>query len=135
MNAPLPVPDALTRPYWEACRRNELRLQRCATCSRFVHFPGLLCPTCGGADLKWERVSGRGSIYTYVIIHRANSPVFRNRVPYAVAWIDLEEGRAARVLSDLVDCEADEVRIGAPVEVVFERLSDEISVPRFRLRR
>jgi uncharacterized protein len=127
------TPDALTQPYWDACRRRELRLQRCRDCLTFVHFPGILCSQCGGARLDWERVSGKGRIHTFVVVHHATIPDFKMRVPYAVAWIELDESPSARVLSDLVDCDASRVQIDQRVELVFDdRSVSGFVVPRFR---
>jgi uncharacterized protein len=108
---PLPQPTALTAPYWEACRRGELVIQHCPECRRFVHFPKACCPFCGAADLPYEKVSGRGTVHTFSVIHRSFLPGFST--PYTIAWIDLEEG--ARVFGSVVG----EVEIGTPVEVRF----------------
>lgn len=108
---PLPQPTALTAPYWEACRRGELVIQHCPECGHFVHFPKAHCPFCGTGDLPYERVSGRGTVHTFSVIHRAFLPGFST--PYTIAWIDLEEG--ARVFGSVVG----DVEIGMPVEVTF----------------
>ena len=127
------TPDAVTQPYWDACRRPELRLQRCSDCRTFLHFPGLLCWRCGGARLDWEKVSGNGRIYSFVVVHHATIPEFKPRVPYVVAWIELDDSPAVRVLSDLVECDASKVRIDDRVEVVFDDASvPGFVVPRFR---
>jgi uncharacterized OB-fold protein len=116
---PIPAPTPLTAPYWDACRRGELAIQRCAGCHRFVHFPEVACPFCGGADLPFETVSGRGIVHTFTIVHRTFLPGFAP--PYVVAWIDLEEG--ARAFGDVVDCAPEDVRIGLPVRVCFDDLA------------
>lgn len=127
------TPDALTQPYWDACRRRELRLQRCGDCGTFLHFPGLLCWRCGGDRLAWQKVSGKGQIHTFVVVHHATIAEFKARVPYVIAWIDLDEVFSARVLSDLVECDPAKVAIGDRVEVVFDDSSVEgFVVPRFR---
>lgn len=128
-------PDPLTQPYWDACRRGELRLQRCGDCRAFLHFPGLLCRRCGSARLAWERVCGKGTVYSFVIVHHATMPEFKDRVPYVVAWIELDEDPCARVLGDLVDCDPARVAIGDRVEVTFDTSRvPGLVVPRFRLR-
>jgi uncharacterized OB-fold protein len=125
---PLPVPSPLTEPYWAACRRGELAIQRCGGCGRYVHFPESTCPFCGGIDLSYETVSGRGTIHTFTVVHRSFLPGFTP--PYVVAWIDLDEG--VRVFGDLVDCAAEDVAIGLPVRVCFEELEGFGPVPRWR---
>ena len=127
------TPDGLTQPYWDACRRRELHLQRCRACRTFVHFPGVLCWRCGSDRLEWEKVSGKGRVHTFVVVHHATIPEFKARVPYAVAWIELDESPSARVLSDLVDCDVAKLAIGDRVEVVFDVDAIEgFVVPRFR---
>ncbi len=127
------TPDAVTQPYWDACRRRELRLQQCTQCSTFLHFPGLLCWRCGSDRLHWEKVSGRGRVYSFVVVHHATVPEFKDRTPYAVAWIELDDAPAVRVLSDLVDCDPLAVKIGQRVEVLFDETAVEgFVVPRFR---
>ena len=127
------TPDAVTQPYWDACRRHELQLQRCADCRAFVHFPGLVCPACGGGRLAWERLAGKGRIYSFVVVHQTPIPEFKPRVPYAIAWIELDEHPSARVLSDLVGCDPSRISIGDRVEVVWDDEAVEgFVVPRFR---
>ncbi|GLW62690.1 hypothetical protein Arub01_09340 [Actinomadura rubrobrunea] len=125
---PFPAPTPLTEPYWTACRRGELVLQRCSGCARFVHFPEPSCPFCGGAELTYEPVSGRGRVHTFSVVHRAFLPGFAP--PYVVAWIDLPEG--ARVFGDVVGCPPEEVRIGMPVRVAFDELDGFGPIPHWR---
>jgi uncharacterized OB-fold protein len=125
---PLPTPSPLTAPYWEACQQGELAIQHCAGCGRLVHFPEPSCPFCGGTDLPYERVSGRGTVHTFSVIHRTFLPGFTT--PYVLAWIDLDEG--ARVFGDVTGCPPEEVRIGLPVRVCFEELPGFGPVPHWR---
>ncbi|HLH74793.1 MAG TPA: Zn-ribbon domain-containing OB-fold protein [Chloroflexota bacterium] len=131
-NRPLPVPDGDTKPYWDAAREHRLVIQHCADCGLAVFYPRAICPHCGSDRLHWVDASGRGTVYSYTIVHRA--PVgFTDAVPYVVALIDLEEG--VRLMSNVVDCTPSDVQIGERVEVVFEDVTPEISLPKFRLRR
>jgi uncharacterized OB-fold protein len=131
-NRPLPVPDGDTKPYWDAAREHRLVIQHCADCGLAVFYPRAICPYCGSDRLHWVDASGRGTVYSYTIVHRA--PVgFTDAVPYVVALIDLEEG--VRLMSNVVDCTPSDVQIGERVEVVFEDVTPEISLPKFRLRR
>ncbi|GLZ11192.1 hypothetical protein Acsp04_14270 [Actinomadura sp. NBRC 104425] len=125
---PSPVPTPLTEPYWTACRRGELVLQRCRGCARFVHFPEPSCPFCGAAELAYEAVSGRGHVHTFSVVHRAFLPGFDP--PYVVAWIDLPEG--ARVFGDVTGCPPEDVRIGMPVQVTFDDLDGFGPIPHWR---
>jgi len=126
----VPVPTSLDQEYWDACRQGRLVVQRCSGCRRLRFFPSLGCPHCGSDQLTWERVSGRGRIYSWVVVHPPVLPAFAGKVPYNVVLVELEEG--VRMVSSLVDCPNDRIAIGMPVEVLFEPLTDEITLPKFR---
>ena len=130
---PLPQPSAESRPFWEACRRHELRLQRCLACRQYWFPPSAVCPECLSDEFEWALTSGRGEVFSFVVMHRVYHKGFANDVPYTVALIALEEG--PRFLSNLVDCRPDEVHVGMPVEVVFEDVTPEVTLPKFRLVR
>ncbi|MFI0450648.1 Zn-ribbon domain-containing OB-fold protein [Actinomadura sp. 6N118] len=125
---PVPVPAPLTEPYWTACRRGELVLQRCSGCARFVHFPEATCPFCGGDRLSYETVGGRGTVHTFSVVHRSFLPGFEP--PYVVAWVDLPEG--VRVFGDVTGCVPEDVRIGMPVGVHFTELDGFGPIPTWR---
>ena len=128
---PIPVPTPETRPFWEAARRHELSIQRCRACGRHVFYPRAACPHCFAADLEWRRVSGRGTLHTFTVVHRGQRG-FPLAAPYVIAIVALDEG--PRMMTNLVGVDADpaRLRIGMPVEVVFEDVSPEIALPRFR---
>lgn len=121
---PVPSPTALTAPYWEACRRGELVVQRCPRCRRWVHFPRPACPDCG-AEPAYERVSGRGKVHTFSVVGRTFLPGFAP--PYTIAWIDLDEG--VRVFGNVHG----EARIGGPVRVCFDELPGFGPIPNWRV--
>ncbi|GAA2575028.1 OB-fold domain-containing protein [Actinomadura fulvescens] len=125
---PVPTPTPLTEPYWTACRRGELALQRCSGCARFVHFPEPACPFCGGDRLPYETVGGRGAVHTFSVVHRPFLTGFQP--PYVVAWVDLPEG--VRVFGDVTGCEPGDVRIGMPVGVHFVELDGFGPIPTWR---
>jgi uncharacterized OB-fold protein len=129
---PLPVPNADNQGFWSACGRHELRLQRCRRCGAWRHPPRPMCPHCRTSESDWEPVSGRGTVYTFTIVHGPTLPVFQRRTPYNVAVIQLEEGPF--LVSNVVDCAAEHLRIGLPVAVMFEDVGDGISLPKFRPR-
>ncbi|MEU6379384.1 OB-fold domain-containing protein [Streptomyces sp. NPDC046909] len=128
----LPEPTELTRPYWEAFRSGELRLQYCGACRRFIHFPEPECPACGSGELGWKPVSGRGVVHTFSVVHRTFAPGFYDRVPYVVAWVELEEQTGLRLFGNVLYTHPDDVRIGLPVEAVAEHLEGFGPVPNFR---
>ncbi len=127
---PLPVPDEATAPFWESCRAGELRIQRCVQCGVFRHPPRPMCRHCGSMEQEWAAVSGRGSVFSYIVTHQPIHPALVDRVPHAVVLVELEEG--VRMTSNVVDCAPDEVAIGMPVEVTFEQVNEQITLPKFR---
>lgn len=128
---PLPLPTPESRPYWDAARRHELRLPRCRGCGRRFFYPRAACPHCLSADVEWQRVSGRGTLHTFTVVHRGQKG-FPLPAPYVLAIVELDEG--PRLMTNLVDCEPDPatLRIGMAVEVVFADVTRDISLPRFR---
>ena len=126
----VPVPDPTTEPFWEATRERRLLAQQCGDCEHWVFYPRPVCPNCGSRALRWKQLSGRGTVYTFSVIHRPAHPGMAPIVPYVVALVDLDEG--IRMMSNVVDCPPSEVRIGMRVEAVFEDLTSEITLPLFR---
>ncbi|MBI3969170.1 MAG: Zn-ribbon domain-containing OB-fold protein [Chloroflexi bacterium] len=129
---PLPVLDADSRPYWAAAAAGRLILRRCTACGLVYYYPRAICGRCWSAATEWIDASGRGKIYSFSVVYDNRAPGFRDEVPYVLAYVELDEG--PRMLTNVVDCAPDQVQIDMPVEVVFERVSDEIGIPRFRLR-
>jgi uncharacterized OB-fold protein len=127
---PLPVPDLDTQPFWDYCKAGELRAQRCTACGKLRHPPRPTCSECGSFDLEWVKLSGRGTIYTYAVSHQAIHPALEGRIPHTSILVQLEEGPL--LTSNLVEGE-DRVAIGLPVEVVFEPVTDDITLPKFRM--
>jgi uncharacterized OB-fold protein len=127
---PLPEVDAQHAPYFAAAREGRLVVQRCSSCGALRFPPRDICSACLSIAADWVQVSGRGEIFSYNVMHQIYHPAFAADVPYAVVVVKLAEG--PKMISNLVDCPIDEIRIGMPVEVVFERASDEITLPKFR---
>ncbi len=124
---PVIYPEEL--PYWEAARRHELVLQSCKTCGKAWYPIGPACPHCFANDFEWKQMSGRGKVHNYVIYHKAWTPYFEKRVPYAVVQVELEEG--PRLTTNLLDCPVSDVKIGMPVEVTFEAIPNDITLVQF----
>jgi uncharacterized protein len=119
---PLPRPSALTKPFWDGARRNELWLQRCEGCHGYLFYPRYLCTRCGSGKLRWEQVSGRGTVFTYTVARRPTHPAFADRVPYVIAVVELEEG--PKLTTNIVGCEPVDVSIGLRVRATFEDAGD-----------
>ncbi|MSO38472.1 MAG: hypothetical protein EXQ69_09545 [Acidimicrobiia bacterium] len=105
-------------------------LQRCAQCARLRFYPRALCPYCYSHEASWQPVAGKGFVYAATVVHRPPSPAFAADVPYVVAIIELDEG--PRMMSNVVGCTPESVVVGMLVEVVFDVVSPEITLPRFR---
>jgi len=126
---PLPSPNPLTEPYWQAAHQRELKLPRCESCAKFHFYPRSTCPYCGSTELAWQAVSGNGAVYSYTVVHRAPSKGFAEQVPYVVAVVALDEG--PHLMTRLIQVEPEVVRIGMRVQVEFEKQDDEITLPVF----
>lgn len=129
---PLPAPDPVSEPFWQALADGTFRLQRCRACGRFQHYPRPACVRCLSADLEWAEASGEGVVHSYTVIHRVGVPAWRARVPYVVALVDLAEG--VRLQTNLVDVAPDAVEVGLPVRLRPERVDDRITLPYFAPR-
>lgn len=127
---PLPRVDEESKGFWEACGRHELYVQRCRTCGASRYYPRALCPQCLGNDTQWVLSSGKGTVYTYTVTHQNQAPGFRDSLPYVLAYVELEEG--VRMLTNIVGCDPNAVKIGMPVEVVFEDVTPEATLPKFK---
>ncbi len=127
---PLPRITADDAPFWEAARRHELVLQRCGQCRTLRYYPRAVCPECLSSEVRWERMSGRGTVYTFTVTYQNQAPGFRDELPYVLAYVRLDEG--PQMLTNVVGCKPDEVKIGMPVEVTFEDVNEEIAIPRFK---
>lgn len=129
---PLPVASEDNQAFWDYLNQGELRIQRCASCGLLRHIPRPMCPRCRSFEHDWAPMSGRGTVYSYIVTHQPIHPALVDRVPFATVLVELEEG--PRLTSNLVDMPPDAIEIGMSVEVVFERASEEITLPLFRRR-
>jgi len=127
---PLPEPSATTAPFWEAAKRGRLELQYCSECDSFQYYPRAICANCWNENIQWKPCSGRGTVYSFSICNTAGLPSFKGDVPYVVAMVELREG--VRMTTNIVDCAATEVFIGMEVEAVFEPVTDDCTLVKFR---
>jgi uncharacterized OB-fold protein len=127
--AHLPSPDAETQPYWDAAKEGKLLIKRCRACGRPHSYPRPFCPYCWSEEVDWEQASGDATLYTYSIVRRNDLPPFNERVPYVAAVVELAEG--PRMLTNVVDCDVDDVRIGMALRVAFREDGD-FALPVFR---
>ncbi len=129
---PLPKLQGLTAEFYAFTRRRELRFQRCTGCGRWRHVPRLLCAGCGGEAWEWARSAGQGIVHTWSVTHRPMHPAFLD-VPYATVVVEMAEG--PRLLTWVRDVALDGLRVGMPVEVDFEDVTADVTLPVFRPRR
>lgn len=127
---PLPVTDEDTQPFWDYCKQHELRVQKCKSCGELHYPPSPICPHCLSMDLEWAKLSGKGEVYSFIVVRRRYHPGFAPDIPYTVAIIETEE--SIRMLSNVVGCKPEDVRIGMPVEVFFDDVTPEFSLPKFK---
>ena len=127
-NLPQITPE--TAEYWAGCKRHELLIQRCADCHAAQFYPRMLCTHCSGNRLDWVRASGRATLASYTIVHRAVSQAYAGEVPYVVALVRLEEGPT--MMSNVVGSSAANLKIGMPLEVVFDDWTEDVTVPKFQ---
>jgi uncharacterized OB-fold protein len=130
MRFDLPSPDPETQPFWDACREGRFLVRHCNACGRDYFYPRPFCPTCWSDDVEWKEASGRGTLYTYSIVHVNDLPPFNERVPYIAAIVELDEG--PRVMTNVEGTPFDQLRIGAAVEVAWKPISDDVTIPVFR---
>jgi hypothetical protein len=125
---PAPRPDPESASYWAASVEGRLVVQRCTACGHHQLYARAHCLACR-SPVEWVDVSGRGTIYSYTVIRQNFSRAFRELLPYVVALVDLDEG--PRLMTNIVNCEPGDVRVGMPVSVRFEAVSDEAALPMF----
>ncbi|HLG91757.1 MAG TPA: OB-fold domain-containing protein, partial [Acidimicrobiales bacterium] len=127
---PRPAPGPVEAPFWEWCRRGELRLQRCGDCGRWRHHPRPRCPACRSPRYFWERASGRASVYSFTVCYPPVLPAFAEAVPYVAVVVRLEEGPF--MVSHLLDCPPEAVEVGMEVELAMVPVDEELVLPYFR---
>ena len=127
---PNPLHQEASQPFWDAAKRHELLMPRCKRCDRLFFYPREVCPVCLQADIDWQPVSGRGRVHSFTVIHQPANPAFREDVPYVYAMIQLEEG--TRMISNVVGCPPGDVHIDMPVAAVYEDVTPEVTLVKFR---
>ena len=127
---PLPVPNLDNQEFFDRCREHQLVLRRCRDCTLFSHPPRPNCPNCASDNLEWVKSQGRGTVYTFTITRQPVSRAFEGLLPWAVVDVELDEG--VHFISNLVGCDLEEIVIGMQVDVVFEEVNSEITLPKFK---
>jgi len=127
---PAPAIDAESEPYWSGAKEGRLMIQRCGKTGRCFLYSRRLAPGVDEAAVHWIEAAGTGVVYSFTVCHAPAGAAFREETPYAVACVTLDEG--ARIVSNLVTDDLDAIHIGQRVEVFFDKVSEELTVPKFR---
>ncbi len=127
---PLPKPNADTRIFWEQCKEHRLTFQKCNDCGHIRWPPAIICPQCHSDSHDSILSPGRGTVYTFVVYHQAFHPAFKEDLPYVVAVVKLEEG--PQIVSNIVGCAPEKVTCDMSVELIWEDITDEFSLPKFQ---
>lgn len=126
---PLPYVHNETKTYWDGAKAHRLIIRKCRACGQYHFYPRDFCPSCFSFDVEWVKASGRGTVYSVTICH-VPAQGFKDVVPYNLVLVELEEG--PRMMSNIVDCPNDDITIGMAVEVVFDDVTPEVTLPKFR---
>jgi len=131
---PAPIISDISRPFWEGCTREELHLQRCTSCTKYIYYPRVCCPYCASEGLVWEKTSGTGRIASFTVIHRTNHVGFDEEVPYIFIAVELAEGPIlySRLTGSANDYDTADL-LGHPVRTVFVAQTPQVWVPHFAL--
>lgn len=127
---PLPVVQPWSEPFWKAAKQHKLVIQECRDCNHKIFYPRKYCPDCWSQDLVWAEASGKAKLYSFTIMKDMVEAKFMKDLPYVLALVDLEEG--IRMMTRIVGCEPEQVKMDMDVEVVFEDITEEFSLPYFR---
>ena len=126
---PVPVPDELSIPYWEGARRNQLVVQRCASCGTHIHPPRVACRVCQGIELVPTAVAPHGTVYSFTVTYVPFVPGFEDDVPYALVLVDLDVEPGTRLATILRDCPLEDIAVGMPVKIIFIEVTDGLTLP------
>jgi len=129
---PLPTITDENREFWEGAKRGKLRMQKCGDCGHIRYPISHVCPKCLSYNFNWTDLSGRGEVFSYIVFYQLYNKAFEKDIPYNVALVQLEEG--PRMYSNVVGVDNDAVKVGDKVEVTFDPVTPEVTIPRFKPR-
>ena len=127
---PVPIVNPWAKPFWEAARKEKLIIQKCQDCNNHIFYPRIACPHCFSDKVEWVEASGKGTVYSYTVVTNNAPSAFIADMPFVIAIVKLEEG--VQMLSNIIKCNPDDVVCDMPVEVTFEKLDEEFTLPKFR---
>jgi len=127
---PLPRRRGMAGEFYDYCKKHELRFQRCTNCGTWRHVPRDMCAKCGAFAWEWAKSAGKGQVFSWTTAMQPMLPQFADLVPYSPVIIEMDEG--VRLVTWLTDVPPEELRLGLPVEVVFDDVTPEVTLPKFR---
>ena len=127
---PLPVISEVNRPFWEAAKKHKLVAQKCGDCGHLQLPPAPVCSNCLSSNRQWRRLKGTGQIWSYVVVHHPYFESFVDDIPYNVAYVKLDEGQG--ITTNIIGVKNEDLRIGMRVEVYFEDVTDDVTLPKFK---
>jgi uncharacterized OB-fold protein len=132
--AGMPAPQASKddAPFWDGCSQKKLVIRHCNACHRFFHPPAPACPRCASTSVGWKEVSGKASVFTYTIGHHAVHASFKGHKPYNVSVVLLDDADDVRLVSNVVDVEAQDMKIGMRLDIFWDKISEGVYLPRFK---
>ncbi len=130
-NKPLPQPQQESDFYWNKAKEHELWLRKCDDCDKAYFYPRDIAPGCFSRNTSWMQASGKATLFTYAIVHRPFHPGYVDDIPYVVAIVELEEGPKMATNIVMEDPTPEKLQIDMPLKVVFDDVTDEITLPKF----
>lgn len=127
---PLPTTNQFSKPFWDGCKKHELLIQKCGDCGKFIMYPKMFCPDCLSENIEWVKSKGTGKIYSFTVVHNNPPSQFLQDLPYVIAIVELDEG--VRMCTNIVESNTDSLSCEQRVEVLFEDVTPEYSLPKFR---
>jgi len=125
----LPLITAVDKPFWDAAKRHELLAYCCQNCGTYYSLI-VECVQCSTPKMEWVKVSGKGKVFTYTIYHHVYNPLWKDDIPYNAVWVQLDEGLI--MMSNIVGAKNEEIYVGMPVEVVYDDITEEVTLPKFK---
>ncbi|WP_037491973.1 Zn-ribbon domain-containing OB-fold protein [Sphingobium indicum] len=129
----LPQADVLTKPFWDALREHKLAIQECGACGKLRHPPIGVCPECGSEAIAWRVMNGRGTLYSYIVVHQTALPNWRGSVPYNIVMVALDEAPDIKLYGNVVDFDDAQLKVGLPVVASYDDVTSEDTILRWRV--
>lgn len=130
---PIPLKNEDNHPYWDAADKHELKLQKCSTCSSYIHPPGPACPACGSPETEWELLGSdiTATVYSYVVSYRPFLPGFQHDLPTIITVASLDKAPEVMVMANILNCDAENVEIGMPLKMTWEDITEDRALPQW----